>query len=46
MLLFLAIGWFLIQIKRDWKNKKEIKKALIVGLFLMVFDFIFENSVF
>lgn len=46
ILLLLAIIWFLIELKINWKRKKEIKKALIIGLFLMVFDFIFENSGF
>lgn len=43
MLLFLAIVWFLIEAKMNWKNKMEIKKALAIGLFLMIFDFVFEN---
>lgn len=46
ILFFLALVWFLIEIKINWKDKKEIKKALMMGLFLMIFDFIFENSGF
>jgi len=43
ILLTLATAWFLIEVKLNWKNKTRIKKALAIGLFLMIFDFVFEN---
>jgi len=46
ILLFLALAWFLIEVKINWMKRKRIKKAVMIGLFLMIFDFIFENSGF
>ena len=43
ILLTLTIAWFLIEVKLNWKNRIRIKKALAIGLFLMIFDFIIEN---
>lgn len=43
ILLILTVAWFLIEVKLNWRNKTRIKRALLIGLFLMIFDFIFEN---
>jgi len=43
IILLLSTVWFFIEIKLNWENKTRIKKALYIGLFLMVFDFVFEN---
>jgi len=43
ILLVFSTAWFLIEVKLNWNNKTRIKKALLIGLFLMIFDFVFEN---
>jgi len=43
-LVLCAVGWFAIEYA-VWKAEIErIKKALFVGLLLMLFDFVFENA--
>lgn len=43
LLLASAILWFAIQF-RDAKHRKRLSNALKIGAFLLVFDFVFENS--
>jgi len=43
ILLFSVVGWFLIELKTNWNDRTGIKKALLIGLFLMIFDFAYEN---
>lgn len=43
-LLFFAVAWFVLEFYA-WKDHMErVKKAVLVGLFLMLFDFVVENS--
>ncbi len=41
LLLLGAIGWFFLESRSD---RKRFRNAISIGLFLLVFDFIFENS--
>jgi hypothetical protein len=43
ILLGCAIIWLILELKYDSKGK-NLKNALLIGLFLMIFDFIVENS--
>ncbi|MFH1285224.1 MAG: hypothetical protein ABIH99_01455 [Candidatus Micrarchaeota archaeon] len=44
MLALFALVWFVIELKYNSKDVKRVRNALLVGLFLMLFDFAFENS--
>ncbi|MGC9443351.1 MAG: hypothetical protein ACP5E9_00245 [Candidatus Methanospirareceae archaeon] len=39
-----AVGWFAVELLVEKPAGTRLKKALIVAIFLMLFDFIFENS--
>jgi len=39
-----GVGWFLIELNLYKGDSSLIKKALLIGLFLMIFDFLVENS--
>jgi len=39
-----AIGWFVIELYIEKPDLKRLKRALYVGIFLLVYDFAFENS--
>jgi hypothetical protein len=43
-LVVCGIGWFLVEFNKHKEKKSIIKKALMIGLFLMVFDFAVENT--
>lgn len=40
----LAVLWFLVEIYYEKPDVSRIKKAFLIGLFLMLFDFLVENS--
>jgi len=42
--VFLSIMWLFIELKYNWEDRKKVKKALKIALFLMVFDFVVENT--
>ncbi|MDI6639943.1 MAG: hypothetical protein QMD78_03880 [Methanocellales archaeon] len=39
-----AILWFLIELYHNKTQTNKLKKSFLVGLFLMLFDFVVENS--
>ncbi len=39
-----AVAWFLIELYFEKPSSQRIRKAITLGLFLMVYDFLFENS--
>ena len=43
-LVMAALAWFVVELKLNWSEPERIKKAVYIGLFLMLFDFAVENS--
>ena len=43
ILILSAVAWLFIEFKKSKNNLKILKKALTLGIFLMLFDFIVEN---
>ncbi len=41
LLLISAMAWFVIEVR---ENSGRVRKAMEVGVFLLLFDFVFENS--
>jgi hypothetical protein len=43
-ILVLTVGWFLYEAENNWKDKKIIKKSLIIGMVLFIATFFFDYT--
>lgn len=44
ILSILSFGWFVFEAERNWKDKKRIKKSLMIGLLLFIGTFFLDYS--
>ena len=44
IILVLSLGWFIYEVEINWKDKKKINRALMIGMILFIATFFFDYS--
>lgn len=44
ILVFFSFGWFLYEMEIHWKDRKIVRKSLIIGLLLFIATFLFDYT--